>query len=198
MSHPEVFNLERKQAMEEHIDPTGKKWEIKGERGSALVHARPNPDRSDMQIPKDFSGKWTSPSVLREKITLWLNKQWDMSERKAQRAHIVEHQQKITPEESLDALPQEIKDELGITDDHSSEATEAPQEAVSETGEGSSPEASQSDSPTGRISDAGSEREKKEVDYASMDYQRLLAIAKERGINARKKVDILEALDGGS
>lgn len=196
MSHPEVFNLERKQALEEHIDPTGKKWEIKGERGSALVHARPNPDRSDAQIPKDFGGKWTSPSVLREKIELWLNKQWDMSERKAQRAHIVEHQQKITPQESLDALPQEIKDELGITDDNQEEETNQASEAVGEIIEypTSESESKEADAVSGSGNTA-SEEAPREVDYGSMDYQRLLAIAKERGITSRKKADIIEALN---
>jgi len=118
----DVYNLERATALKERIDPTGKKWEIKGNRGSSLVHARPNPDRADAQIPKEFIGKWTSPSTLAEKIDAWLNKQWDLAEaliakaeRKAQAAKenpVVAPEPK-TAEESLAELPEEIKQELG-------------------------------------------------------------------------------------
>jgi hypothetical protein len=114
----DVFNLERKTALENHIDPTGKKWEIKGNRGTALVHARPNPDRSDAQIPKAFTGQWTSPAALMEKINTWLGQQWDRSEAATARHDRavqaeVEAPTKVTPEESLAALPEEIKAELG-------------------------------------------------------------------------------------
>lgn len=117
----EKFNLDRKISMDNMIDPTGRKWDVKGERGSSLVHARPNPDRADALIPVQFKGRWTSPTVLREKIETWLNQQWDKSEaetlRRSQRAGIVELQQKQetkqTPEESLAELPDEIKEVLG-------------------------------------------------------------------------------------
>jgi len=121
----EVFNLERSTAMKEMIDPTGKKWRLHGQRGSSLVHARPDPDRSDAQIPKAFSGQWTSPQVLTEKITVWLGQQWDVSDEqkriaslKAGRTELPELPEvpvvaKQTPEESLAALDPEIATELG-------------------------------------------------------------------------------------
>lgn len=118
----EVYNLERATALKELIDPTGRKWEIKGQRGSSLVHARPNPDREDAQIPNAFSGQWTSPSVLKEKIDVWLGRAWDKSElaalkldRKAHAASVVTEEAvvKQTAEESLKALPEKIKAELG-------------------------------------------------------------------------------------
>jgi len=127
MSH-EQFNLDRHLSIENMVDPTGKKWIIKGERGSALVHARPEPDRSDYNIPKEFSGKWTSPTVLKELMDTWLNRQWDHADRVAlaaarKRAVITEaemlpdvvEEPKQTPEESLAGLDPEIAAELGET-----------------------------------------------------------------------------------
>ena len=148
----EVYNLERQTALENRIDPTGKKWIIKGSRESALVHARPDPDRVDAQIPKVFSGQWTSPAVLVEKIDNWLISQWNASDAAANKARLkahallnqVEEAKKITPEESLDALSDEIKQELGLTDEHNTDQdtpSEVPKEAVSKTGEGSSTKA---------------------------------------------------------
>jgi hypothetical protein len=118
----EVYNLERQTALENRIDPTGKKWVIKGNRESALVHARPDPDRVDAQIPKEFEGQWTSPSVLTEKIDTWLGRMWDKSDAAANKARLrahallneVEEAKKVTPQESLDALSDEIKEELGL------------------------------------------------------------------------------------
>lgn len=120
----EVYNLERQTALDNRIDPTGKKWIIKGNRESALVHARPEPDRVDAQIPTTFKGQWTSPTVLREKIDVWLKREWDKSDAAANKSRLkahallnqVEEAKKITPEESLDALSDEIKAELGIED----------------------------------------------------------------------------------
>ncbi len=119
----EQFNLDRQISIENMIDPTGKKWEIKGKRGAGLVHARPNPDRADAQIPKEFKGQWTSSTTLRNLIITWLNKMWTQSERAALeasmkgKARVVEKEPvvepKQTPEESLDALSPEIKAELG-------------------------------------------------------------------------------------
>lgn len=119
------FNLERKIAIENMVDPTGKQWVIKGERGTALVQARPDPDRADAQIPDAFHGKWTSPTVLKEKVVVWLNKQWDKSDEavrlnalRAGRTAMAEkievpEEVKQTPEESLAALDPEIAAELG-------------------------------------------------------------------------------------
>jgi hypothetical protein len=119
----EQFNLNRKLSVENKVDPTGKKWTIHGERGSALVHARPEPDRSDAQIPKEFSGKWTSVAVLTEKIDTWLHRQWDHADRVAlqnarknaplKQEELLPAEEKQTPEESLAALDPEIAAELG-------------------------------------------------------------------------------------
>lgn len=108
------------------VDPTGKKWEIHGRRGSALVHARPNPDRADAQIPKEFSGEWTSPQRLKDLVKIWLNRMWDKAEaeqiKRARRSYMddalldydkPEPEPKQTPEESLAALDPEIAAELG-------------------------------------------------------------------------------------
>jgi len=112
MSHPE-FNLDRHISIDNFVDPLGKKWEIHGERGSALVHARPNPDRADAIIPSMFAGQWTSPTVLREKLLTWLNREWDKSEIASTKAGRKDHAAKQTQEESLASLPVEIKEELG-------------------------------------------------------------------------------------
>lgn len=118
MSTHEKFNLDRHISIENMIDPQGRKWEVHANRETALVHARPNPDRSDAQIPKEFSGQWTSAMVLKEIILVWLNRQWDKSDAAAVKTERVEQAekeavQKMTPEESLEALPDEIKDVLG-------------------------------------------------------------------------------------
>jgi len=157
----EVFNLERHTALENRIDPTGKKWVIKGNRESALVHARPDPDRLDAQIPKYFQGQWTSPTVLKDKITAWLNREWDKSDIRANKArlaahkvlHDVEEAKKITPEESLDALSDEIKQELGLDngDDTSTDTpSEIPKEEAPAARKGSSTKANKDSKPTRR------------------------------------------------
>lgn len=123
MSH-EQFNLDRHISLQNMIDPTGRKWTLHGSRGSSLVHARPEPDRTDAQIPKEFAGQWTSPTVLKERITVWLTAQWNKSDEIARLnalragrgepevAELPPVVQK-TPEESLAELPDEIKEALG-------------------------------------------------------------------------------------
>lgn len=118
----EAFNLDRKVNVAENIDPTGKKWEIKKvNKTGALYVAVPNPYHADFVCPKSFQGAWTQPSVLQEKISIWLNLQWDKAEKAQQRAGIVATQAKLaakeaetkqTPEESMAALDPEIKAEL--------------------------------------------------------------------------------------
>lgn len=188
----EVYNLERQTALENRIDPTGKKWVIKGNRESALVHARPEPDRVDAQIPSVFEGQWTSPAVLVEKIDTWLNREWDKSDAASNKARLrahkllneVEEAKQITPQESLDALSDEIKKELGLDG-----------EQTTETEEGAKASEDQDKEQARRTEDAGSkEEEKEEVDYSTMDYPRLLAAAKVAGITSKKKVDIIKAL----
>jgi hypothetical protein len=164
MSVPhEQFNLDRKISIENHIDPTGRKWEIKGERGSALVHVRPNPDREDAIIPREFGGKWTSPSVLNEKVVQWLENQWNKSDaeaiRRAQQANRTPLPQKVeevkTPEQSLEDLPDEIKEALGDIiavkepEDESIEE-EKEKEPVAKTKAGKQTKKNSNKKPTGR------------------------------------------------
>lgn len=165
MSAPhEQFNLDRKISIENHIDPTGRKWEIKGERGSSLVHVRPNPDREDAVIPRDFAGKWTSPSVLNDKVVQWLESQWNKSDQDAMRRArmankvippAIEPEVEQTPEESLDGLSDEIKAELGDViavkeiEDESIEEEKA-KEPVAKTKAGKQTKKNSNKKPTGR------------------------------------------------
>jgi len=84
MSEP--FNLDRDTNLKARIDPTGRKWEVHGKRGSSLYHARPSPDREDAVIPQLFAGDWTKVDLLLEKIDLYLVRAWDDSDRKAEEA----------------------------------------------------------------------------------------------------------------
>lgn len=111
MSQHEKFDLDRQISLENSIDPTGKKWEIHGQRGSALVHVRPNPDREGAVIPKPLEGKWTSPSVLKEKIDVWLKTQWNASDKSVLKAD--GRKRAKSAKESLEALSKEVKEELG-------------------------------------------------------------------------------------
>lgn len=193
----EVFNLERQTALENRIDPTGKKWVIKGNRETALVHARPEPDRVDAQIPKVFQGQWTSPTVLVEKIDSWLNNQWDISERQANKARLkahavlneVEEARKQTPEESLDALSDEIKQELGLDNANQALTSEVPEEGLPSTGEGSRTEADSDEEPTGR-----QEAKAKEVALEDRTWPEIQALASKLGIKPGKKAELIERI----
>ena len=76
----DTFNLDRQMNIENNIDPTGKKWEIFQIKGSALFEARPNPYREDIVIPDEFTGRWTKPTILQDKINLFLNRMWNKAE----------------------------------------------------------------------------------------------------------------------
>jgi len=76
----EQFNLDRETNIANNIDSLNKKWEIKLQRGSSLCFARPNPDREDAKIPKELEGRWTKPSLLREKIKNYVTKSWDIAD----------------------------------------------------------------------------------------------------------------------
>jgi len=89
----ETFNLDRETNMQHNIDPTGRKWEIKQIKGTALFVGVPNPYRSDFVCPDEFEGRWTKPDLLMKQIKLYLTRAWDKSdeakmkaERKAQAA----------------------------------------------------------------------------------------------------------------
>lgn len=203
--------LTRETAVPNMIDPTGKKWVIKGERGTALVHARPDPDRADAQIPKSFRGKWTSPTVLREKIQVWLNFQWSEVEAKEkqkegkQRAALQREEEAKAPqktvEESLAELPEEIRETLGdiiATEENDGEDTEKDTQGESrEAGsEGPANEAEESESSEALSnSEAVAEEKEEAVAFKDMEYHELLKLAKENGIEAKKKVEIIAELE---
>lgn len=117
----EAYNLDRHVAIENNVDALGKKWEIvRASRENALLKAVPNPFREDFVCPPEFDGAWTSVDRLQEQITIYLNRSWDMAEakqvkndRKAQAAKEAKAKDKITPVESLEALPEEVKEVLG-------------------------------------------------------------------------------------
>lgn len=129
-AHPE-FNLDRKISIENNVDAEGKKWELhSSKKHPGLVWARPNPDRTDAIIPKLFYGMWTSKERLQKQIEQHLAASWNKAEAAADRARLVAFAAKAkieevvepvvevikqTAEESLAALPDEIKDFLGDT-----------------------------------------------------------------------------------
>ena len=78
----EPFNLDRELSIEKNVDALGKQWEVHFNRGSSLCHIRPNPDRSDAQIPEILQGRWTKPSLLKDKLKEYLAESWDKSDKK--------------------------------------------------------------------------------------------------------------------
>jgi hypothetical protein len=191
----EVFNLDRKVNMQENIDPTGKKWEVKKVNISGSLYvAVPNPYREDFVCPKEFAGSWTQPSILQEKITIWLNRQWDKAEAAQQRAGIVATQEKlaekleetkITPQQSIDNLSPEVR--AMVEDMNDGESEEETNESTA-----SAPDKAEADND----SDEAQAEASKEVDYSSLTYPELLDRAKAKGITAKKKVEIIAALEG--
>lgn len=75
------FNLDREVSIQNKVDAEGKKWVVHVQRGNGLCYARPDPDRSDAVIPKEFQGLWTKPSLLIPKIEEYLNKSWNKAEK---------------------------------------------------------------------------------------------------------------------
>lgn len=127
MSQKPEFSLDRNYSIENNIDPQGRTWLIHSSKQyPGLVWGRPNPDRSDAQIPKQFEGKWTSKDRLQRQINVYLIAAWDQAEAaqaRTQRAKqaakenpvVEEVVVKKTAEESLAELPDEVKDLLGDT-----------------------------------------------------------------------------------
>ena len=125
MSATPEFSLDRNYSEANNIDAQGRKWQIHSSRQyPGLVWARPNPDREDAQIPKQFEGKWTSKERLQKQLSMYLKSSWNHAEAakaKAQRVAQAAKENKPaeevlpqkTAEESLAELPQEMKDLLG-------------------------------------------------------------------------------------
>lgn len=131
MSAPE-FSLDRNYSEENNIDSQGRKWMIHSSKSHpGLVWGRPEPDREDAQIPKQFSGKWTSKDRLQKQINVYLTADWNKAEaamaQAARVAQAAKENKVVEPEpepepvvrkteaESLAELPQEIRDVLGDT-----------------------------------------------------------------------------------
>lgn len=91
----ETFNLDRETNITNNIDAEGKKWEIHFNRGTALCHVRPNPDRSDAVIPTNMAGQWTKPSLLQEEIQRYITSSWDKAEAAKQKADRKAHAKKV-------------------------------------------------------------------------------------------------------
>lgn len=128
MSAPLEQGIDRRYSEKNNIDSHGRKWKMhSSKQHPGLVWARPDPDREDAVIPKQFEGKWTSKERLSKQIALYITADWNKAEaamaRAARVAQAAKENQKIAPEpepevkqtaaESLDDLPQEIKDTLG-------------------------------------------------------------------------------------
>lgn len=75
------FNLDREVSIQNNVDAEGKKWVVHVQRSNGLCYARPEPDREDAVIPKEFQGLWTNPSKLMPKIMAYLNRTWDKAEK---------------------------------------------------------------------------------------------------------------------
>jgi hypothetical protein len=76
----EVFNIDRHVSIQNGVDATGKRWEIKSTRGSSLVIVRPSPDRADAVIPSNMAGQWTTRAKLQEEIDNYLTASWDKAD----------------------------------------------------------------------------------------------------------------------
>ena len=118
----DTFNIDRHVNIENNVDALGKQWQIFHLKGSALYEARPNPYRADTEIPDEFKGRWTKPHLLQEQILKYLNRSWDHAEEAAKKSasnkRVAEQRaatKKKNAKESLDDLPEEIKQELGDT-----------------------------------------------------------------------------------
>lgn len=88
MSEQPTFDLNRENNIEALVDATGKKWKIHVNKQNGLCKARPEPDRVDAVIPKEFAGEWTKPSLLQPIIQNYVTKTWDQSadyDKKAER-----------------------------------------------------------------------------------------------------------------
>ena len=98
----EKYDLDRETNKANAIDAEGKKWEIKQERGRALYFTRPNPDRSDAQIPKHMSGLWTKIELLRAEIDKHVAASYqraDEADQKAERKRAVAREAKKNAKE---------------------------------------------------------------------------------------------------
>lgn len=80
------YNIDRAEREKHSIDALGKKWNIKVNKQNGLCHARPEPDREDAVIPKEFEGQWTKPSLLGEQIKVYVQRSWDHAEKVQQAA----------------------------------------------------------------------------------------------------------------
>ena len=76
----EMYDLNREQHVGANVDALGRKWVIHMNRQNGLCYARPEPDRSDAQIPKNMKGLWTKVGLLEKEIKKYVNDTWDTAE----------------------------------------------------------------------------------------------------------------------
>ena len=84
--------LSRDEALAINQDPTGKRWLIKEQRGSALLKAQVEPYHAATKVPEEFHGEWTGKSKLQVAIQAWLKTVWDKADKatvKSERATAV-------------------------------------------------------------------------------------------------------------
>lgn len=90
-----TFDLNRELNVDQLVDALGKKWVIHVNKQNGLCHARPEPDRSDAVIPKEFAGQWTKPSLLQPHIKDYVVKSWDQA---AQADKVAERKREVAKE----------------------------------------------------------------------------------------------------
>ena len=176
----EVFDLDRDTNIKNNIDSTGKKWTIYKDRTNHMLYTRPEGGRADSIIPDKMQGSWTKRHLLEEQIQLHVVESWDKAD--ALKAKAERKQQAI----------KEHKNGRKATEE---EVEEARTRQEADTGEDLGE--------SGRTEHTGSKEEKEESKeeeavshFEGMDYQTLVMLAKEQGITARKKADIIAALEG--
>jgi hypothetical protein len=106
----EMYNLDRENNIQASVDALGKKWEIHYNKQTGLCYARPNPDRSDAQIPKDLEGLWTKPSLLAPRIKKYVTDTWDHADRiKQENERKVQAAKEHAALEKKEAKPKKVK-----------------------------------------------------------------------------------------
>jgi len=171
----DVFDLDRDTNIKNNIDATGKKWIIEKDRTNHLLYARPEGGRADSVIPEVLAGAWTKSMLLNDQIKMHVKASWD----KADAQRIKNERRNQAEKEHGDEKAQSRQE---AETNHDKELTGGSDDTRSE--EESKEEASQEEAVT--------------ASFEGMPYDQLLLLAKEQGIKARKKAEIIEALTNGT
>lgn len=171
----EVFDLDRDQNIKNNVDATGKKWIIVKDRTNHLLYARPEGGRADSVIPEKMAGAWTKQVLLQEQIKMHVQRSWDKADAAAEKQR--RRQEAAKEQERRNAQEAEAL-----------EGSEAVSEVVADAVE----------EPESTEVNASTKEEEVVNSFESMPYDQLLLLAKEQGITARKKTEIIEALTDGT